>query len=119
MKRVLVFVGSCALASLVFLGDSACSGGFPTNPSGQLLEVTITDGPTSKPASRLPLSFTTPDSYTVKVTALTADGAIDTSFNGYVRLSSQPGSVQAVSRAEHRTAGTYSSQNGASRTAFR
>jgi hypothetical protein len=98
MKHFFVCAG-CALAGVVFFGDSACTGPFPTNPSSEVLEVKITGGPASAPESRLPLSFTTPDTFTVTVSALRADGSLDTSFNGYVRLSSQPGSVQAISGA--------------------
>ncbi len=96
MKRVFVLLAS-AFVGVALFGDSACGGSFPTTPSGERLEVTVTSGPTSSANARLPLSFTTPDVYTVAVRALHADGTLDTSFNGYVRLSSQPGSVQAVS----------------------
>jgi hypothetical protein len=96
MKRVLVFVGSLAAGTLV-LSDSACTGSFPTTPSSERLSVSILSGPTSSPSARIPLNFTTPYVYTVGVEALHEDGTVDTSFNGYVRLSSQPGSVQAVS----------------------
>jgi hypothetical protein len=97
MKHLLVFVCTVT-AGVTLLGDSACTGSFPTNPSGERLEVSILPGgPTSSLTSRLPISFTNPDSYSVKVRALRADGTLDTSFNGYVRFSSKPGSVQAVS----------------------
>ncbi len=97
MKRVCVLVAA-ALAGVSLFGDSACTGPFPSNPSSERLEVTVTAGPTSSASARLPLSFTAPDAYTVTIRALLADGVtVDTTFNGYVRLSSEPGSVQAVS----------------------
>ncbi|MGO8998365.1 MAG: hypothetical protein ACLQVI_34025 [Polyangiaceae bacterium] len=96
MKRVLTLTG-CAVAGVIVCGDSACQGPFPGSVSGERLEVAITGGPASSPSSRLPLSFTTTDDYTVTVTALRPDGSVDSGFNGYVRLSSEPGSVQAVS----------------------
>ena len=97
MKRIFVFFASVA-AGVALLGDSACTGPFPTNPSSERLEVTVTEGPQTSPTNRRALSFTTPDTYTVNVRALKEDGVtVDTTFNGYVRFSSQPGSVQAVS----------------------
>src|SRR5439155_11770715 len=41
-------------------------------------------------------SFSNADSYVVRVEAHKADGTLDTSFNGYVRLSSKPGTVTSV-----------------------
>src|ERR1700734_3123223 len=103
MKRVLAGRCAAALASAVFgmilVGDSACGGGFGGTTSSEQLAVTIVSGnlgTTASPATRIPISFTTPYSYTVKITAL-KDGQVDTTFNGYVRISSQPGSVQSVS----------------------
>jgi hypothetical protein len=97
MKKVLVFV-LALVAGVALFGDSACTGSFPTIPSGEKLEITIQAGsPVSSPNARIALNFTTPDVYTITVRALHADGTLDPSFNGYVRLSSQPGSVQAVS----------------------
>jgi hypothetical protein len=97
MKRF--FVTLCTLgAGIALVGDSACTGTFPTNPSNERLEVTFLPGgpPTAKNARRA-ISFTDADSYPVMVRALRVDGSLDTSFNGYVRFSSKPGSVQAVS----------------------
>jgi hypothetical protein len=79
----------------VLLGDSACSSGFGSSPSGEQLQITIEPGTNLGTTSRLPLSFTQSDTYTVNVSAI-KDGKVDTGFNGYVRLSSQPGTVETV-----------------------
>jgi hypothetical protein len=98
MKRLLVLATSLVIGTIV-CGDSACQGPFPRAASGERLEVTVTDGPATSPTARRALSFTAPDTYTVTIRALTPEGQVDTSFNGYVRLSSQPGTVQAVTGA--------------------
>jgi hypothetical protein len=96
MKRAMVLFCS-GLASLV-LSDSACTSGFAPTPSTEHIVVTFEPGgvPSNSDAARLPLSFTTPVSYTLKLQALRADGTQDTSFDGFVRLSSKPGSVVSV-----------------------
>jgi hypothetical protein len=97
MKRTLTLL-LVAATGAALLGDSACGGGFGSSPSNEQLEVTIVAGPQGTPTARLPLSFTTPNGYTIKVSAM-KNGAVDTSFNGFVRLTAQPGSIEAVSGA--------------------
>jgi hypothetical protein len=94
MKRTLVVL-SCALFGTILVGDSACGGGFGDIPSAEQLSVTIESGLLGA-TTRIPISFSTPNPYTVKIEAI-KDGKVDTTFNGYVRLSSQPGTVQSVS----------------------
>ena len=94
-------LAGAALLGVSVLGGGGCSG-FATVPSSERIQVEL-----ETPASQLPtrasprkISFTTPDDYVVKVSALKQDGSVDTSFNGYIRLSSKPGTVTAVSGAE-------------------
>jgi hypothetical protein len=93
------FAQLACLASLA-LGLStgpACQPAFPTEVSGRTLVVTLAPGSmVGSPTSRLPLTFQTPDVFTVHVEAHDDTGAIDTAFNGYVRFSIQPGTVVSV-----------------------
>jgi hypothetical protein len=93
-RRLLSAVGS--LACLVVIGDSACSQNLASNPSNARIQVQLTSAPPSSASSRLPLSFTTPETFTLDLQALKEDGTRDTTFNGYVRLSAQPGSLDQV-----------------------
>jgi hypothetical protein len=44
----------------------------------------------------LPLTVDTPMTFHVVVKAIAQDGSVDAGFNGYVRLSSKPGSIQRI-----------------------
>ncbi len=95
MKRALVLCSS-ALLGAILVGDSACGGFFGDNPSAEQIQITIQPGtPVGSTTARIPISFSTPNPYTIKVEAI-KDGKVDTTFNGYVRLSSQPGSIESV-----------------------
>jgi hypothetical protein len=98
MKRAVVFLLSATTAA-VCLGDSACDSGFGHLASTEQLEVTFEPGglPANSASSRLPLSFSTPENYSVHIRALKEDGTLDSGFNGYVRLSSKPGNVVTLS----------------------
>ena len=48
-----------------------------------------------------PRRSTRPSPFRVTVTRVDANGAIDTSFNGYVRLSSKPGAIEPLAGAGH------------------
>jgi hypothetical protein len=71
----------------------ACQDGFPHVGAGKRLTVAITNGDVGAPDRRLPLSTTTPRSFTVHIEAQQPDGSLDTSFGGFVRLSVKPGTV--------------------------
>jgi hypothetical protein len=72
---------------------SACNG-FATIGQGKRLVVTVTQGDPGTPDQPLPISVVTPALFTVDIEAHLPDGTLDTSFNGYVHLSVQPGTVQ-------------------------
>lgn len=104
MKRAsLSFVALGAVA----LVAQACQGDFPTIGAGKRLVVTITQGEPGFPSQRLPILVAQPTTFTVDVEAQLPDGTLDTSFNGYVNILSQPGTVSDSS-----TSGTCSSRTG-------
>ncbi len=57
------------------------------------LQVAITGGDPGARDRLLPLTFDQSAPITIKVTATRGDGQIDTSYNGYVRISVKPGTV--------------------------
>ena len=111
MNRHVVSV-LASLVGAIVLGDSACTQNLAKSPSNARIQVSVTSGPSSSPSSRLPLSFSVPEAYTINVQALKEDGTPDTSFNGYVRLSAQPGSLQRRFGPRTRTGGTFCSPTG-------
>jgi len=87
---IFTIVALCLAAALV----PACGGGgFPHVGAGKRLTVTITNGDVGTPDHRLQLSTVTPRSFTVHIEAQEPGGSLDTSFNGFVRISVQPGTV--------------------------
>jgi hypothetical protein len=90
------------LAVAAFVGLSAapaCQPAFPGVENSQQLRVTITGGDVGAPDRRLPIAFamSAPTTFTVRIEAIDANGDVDTSFNGYVRASAEPGAVFALS----------------------
>ena len=81
-----------ALAGLALVAG-ACQGGFPSIGLGNRLVVTLTQGNPGTPDQQLPISVVTPTAFTVNIEADLPDGTIDTSFNGYVNILAQPGTV--------------------------
>jgi hypothetical protein len=85
--------GPFVLAAAIL--GAACTDSFPNYAAtGRFL--VETSGAGGSRAMPLPLSFDASMPVTVKVTALLADGSLDTSFNGFVRLSVKPGTVSSV-----------------------
>ncbi len=79
------------------LATAGCGGGFPHFASQHQLVVTLEPGTNvGTPDARLPLSFTNPENFAIRVEAHLPDGSLDTSFNGFVRLSIKPGTVVSV-----------------------
>jgi hypothetical protein len=81
------------------LAVSACSEGFGQPKSARRLSVEILDyervaGTRPKP---LALVVAKPQPFRVLVKALDANGNVDTSYNGYVRISSKPGGIERIS----------------------
>jgi hypothetical protein len=88
-----------ALAATVGLAAApACQPPFPGVESSQRLSITVTSTKVGSPGARLPLSLTSPATFTVDIAALDPNGIIDRSFtNHYVRASIVPGAVLSVS----------------------
>ncbi|MGH7285071.1 MAG: hypothetical protein ACRELY_26395 [Polyangiaceae bacterium] len=82
---ILVAAGGCAMG--------ACSDGYGNLRPTSLLVVHLQSGNVGSPSARLPLALGAAASFTVHIEAHRADGSIDTSFNGQVRISSKPGTV--------------------------
>jgi hypothetical protein len=75
------------------LAAGACQGGFPTIGLGKRLVVTITKGDPGTPGQELPISVVQATTFTVNIEADLPDGSIDASFNGYVNVLVQPGTI--------------------------
>jgi hypothetical protein len=90
---------ACAFAIALCLASAqgACSKGFGTiRGQGSRLQVDLKEKETGTRLTPLPLVIGTPQSFHIVVTALGADGATDTSFNGFVMVSSKPGGIERI-----------------------
>ncbi|MBX3230063.1 MAG: hypothetical protein KIT84_25485 [Labilithrix sp.] len=91
--------GVVAAAFLALAGAGACGdAGFPTPRGGPQLTVELIDAD-EVAGTRLrprPLKVNVPEGFKVKVRALDARGNVDTSYNGYVRMSSKPGAIDPI-----------------------
>jgi hypothetical protein len=98
MKRVL---SMGVFAAVAFLASAqGCSSGFPHTGSTARMEVIIQQGtPVGTRDKPLPLALDVPAPFPVVVRMLRPDGAVDTSFNGVVRLGVKPGTVQQIQGA--------------------
>ncbi len=86
-----------AVATLA-LGALDCSSGFGTLKTQARVKVDLVDPKVAgERFTRLPLKFDGPQPFVVNLAAIRADGAVDTSFNGYLRLNAKPGNVQSLS----------------------
>ncbi len=80
------------------LAAFACANA-PPGETGSTNQLVVTFAPGTMLGtsdSRLPLSFTTTQTYSLNITAQKLDGSTDTSFTGFVRLSIVPGTVVSV-----------------------
>jgi hypothetical protein len=68
----------------------------PPNPTSNQLVVTLTGGTLGTPTNPQPINFNPSAAYTLHIEMRDATGAIDTSFNSFVRISSKPGTVYTV-----------------------
>lgn len=88
-----------ALVGLVLALVPACQGDFfgdkKVGPS-LVVELQNGDAVSGSQVKPLPLAINTPQPYHVIVRAMDVKGNVDTSFNGYVRISAQPGSVDRI-----------------------
>ena len=87
-----------SLAGLLAVSATSCSGdkfGKTRNPPRLVVEL----DPASKvgsPDAPLPLAVDTPVTFRATVRAFAQDGAVDTSFNRYVRVSAKPGAIDPL-----------------------
>jgi hypothetical protein len=93
MKRALRSVAALAALAALAAVAQACQGGFPMAGAGKRLVVTVTQGDRGTPEQGLPISVVQPTTFTVTVEAQLPDGSVDTSFDGYVNVIAQPGTV--------------------------
>ena len=103
MASIAANTGRFARLALV-LGATALACSDTSGHLGTTARVTVSlTGSASTRRAPLPLTFEKPAQFTIGVAALRADGAVDTDFNGFVRISVKPGSV--VSLRGERTEG--------------
>lgn len=89
------------LAGLGFMiaVQPACQGDYFGNThAGSRLTVELIDAEnvSGTRLKRLPLKVNSPQPFKVKVTAINETGGVDTSFSGYVRMSSKPGAIERI-----------------------
>jgi hypothetical protein len=81
------------------LGLVACQGDFPHEGAGKRLTVTTAPGiAVGSPTQKLPVSVAHPTPFTLRIEAHLPDGTLDDSFNGFVRISAHPGTVESQAR---------------------
>jgi hypothetical protein len=82
-----------ALLAFAVVAGACSGGGFPEIGLGKRLKVTITEGDVGSPSAKLPISVVDSTSFTLSIEADLPDGTVDTTFNGYVNLLVQPGTI--------------------------
>ena len=90
MRRGLLFAVPLVAISL------SCGTSFPDRANHERLVVTRKDGNFGSPTARLPINFSPSNQVKIKIEARDRDGNVDTSFNGFVRVSIRPGTIYAV-----------------------
>jgi hypothetical protein len=85
----------CACAASIL--SPACGTDASMIGQGKRLVVKVTNGNVGTVDSPLPVSVTQATPFTVSIQAQMPDGSIDSSFNGYVNLTVQPGTIQDLS----------------------
>lgn len=88
-RAISSILGVCVAAAVV----PACQSDFPHVGAGKRLVITLTDGDPGAPDRPLGLSVTKSTSFTLHIEAQLPDGSLDTSFDGFVRISVKPGTV--------------------------
>jgi hypothetical protein len=103
MKRAIAsLVCVCAASGFV----PACGTNAATIGPGKKLVLTITSGDIGTQENPLPVTVNVPSTFTVNIEAELPDGSVDTSFNGYVNIAVQPGTITNLAvRNEQLTAG--------------
>ena len=87
---------------LLFAALSAsCTGGFPTLGARKSIALARVAGDPGSPAKRLPIVFSNGPTFTYDLEVHDASGAVDASFDGWVRLSAAPGTIVPLQRNVH------------------
>lgn len=91
-----------ALVSSCAITQGACSDGWGKPRSGARLTVELKDADkvAGSKLDPLPLIVDTPQPFRIVVRALDANGNLDTSFDGFVRISAKPGSIDPIDSPE-------------------
>jgi hypothetical protein len=97
MKTRSLFLGVGAALVLVGLPLASGCNGFGSVGSGTRLVVTRTGGDVGAPDRRLPITFTSGPKITYRIEAQNRDGTPNTDFEGWIRVSSKPGTVASLS----------------------
>lgn len=100
MRRTILASLICGCAIAV-----SCNGSFPFKGAGKHIAVTRVGGDPGSPTMRIPITFTTGPTFTVNLEMQNADGSVDDTFNGWVRLSSVPGTVLPLQRSVKMSSG--------------
>ena len=95
-----IVAGFAAAFALPGVALSSCASQFVTPHSSALLTMTLSTknakNVTGSDANRLALSFSNVAPFIFDFQALTADGQVDTTFNGFVRISAHPGAISSI-----------------------
>ena len=92
--------GLAFLTVLLAVASCSQSKGLQEQADGDVIVVTITSGNVGTPEAPNAINFDPTDAFTVHLEMHDATGAIDTSFNSWVRISSKPGTVYSVSMSD-------------------
>lgn len=99
MRRALLSLGVAGAVAI------ACNGSFPFEGAGKRIVVTRTAGDPGTPATRMAITFSSGPTFKLKLEMHSADGNIDDTFNGWVRISAKPGTVLPLQRSVKLTNG--------------
>jgi hypothetical protein len=102
MKRLLTALTfACAVVPM----GISCNGSFPQTGAGKRIILTLKSGDPGSPTNRAPIQFHTGPTFTFDVQMMLQDGNPDDAFDGWVRLSAEPGSILPVQRNVHLVGG--------------
>jgi hypothetical protein len=85
-----------ALGSTVAFAPACQGNGSPQIGEGKRLVVQVTNENVGTLDHPLPVSVSGPTSFIVNITAQLPDGSVDQSFNGYVNVIAQPGTISNI-----------------------
>ncbi len=94
MKHTAIRSSLLCFAALAAAVAPACGSDSSHVGQGKKMVVTITKGDTGSNAHPLEINLGSARDFTINVQAQLPDGSIDTSFNGYVSITCEPGTIQ-------------------------